>query len=132
MSSGYSDKVYEEMEKLLGLGGEQVSYETGKIFKFQVEGSEKGMLCLWADQDRASFTPATGADIGGAMDLVKAGYRVTRDGWKGGISVRLDSTGLIKCMATRHEHDYLPDIQLLWHPTSEDLLATDWRYVSHG
>ena len=125
MSSGYSDKVYESVEKSMHGGAKgNRSGSTSKVLKMVLDGTVQEMLVRIGYDSRHTYvTPAVGADIGGAMDLVRAGYAVARSKWREGHSVMLVQGILILRVVTGHA--CLPALVQEWSPGTEDLLARD-------
>lgn len=93
--------------------------------------------------DRAYRSCDGGMTFGGALELLKMGFKVARKGWNGknqyiqlatGISYKSEDGEIVNC-----EHDAIGNkaiafvgtsgVQMGWLASQADMLANDWRVV---
>ncbi len=93
-----------------------------------------------------AYTPATGMDFGSAINALKAGAKVARQGWNGkgmflflvpGSQFKVNRPPLLGIYPEGTTIDYQPHIDMKtaqgtvvpWLASQSDVLATDWEIV---
>lgn len=111
-----------------------------QMYDGYVSWSPKGVF------ERA-YTPASGMCFGDALDALKAGQRVAREGWNGkgmflylvpGSKFTVNRAPLLGIYPEGTEIDYCPHIDMKtadgkcvpWLASQTDMLANDWEVVS--